>query len=360
MVRHVAALVAVLLLLHCTNAAIGQGRQQQRQLDENNGSIYDWIAAAASVVMVDEQTPSPEATPAPTPEPTPAPESIECVLCQGFAIPVNVSDPPAADANDGWKCIVDSHQVYELIGLPANFTQDLQAHHSATTLLSISSALLNQDNIFRQSTHTRSIQIQSGANLTKTWIPTVKDGTVQAGDPTGQHTLRVVRVSDNTGDAPMSASDLEQAIFTDSLNLRNQYQACSGNKLEFVSAGIVELTLTQTVANVARSTVAEWAADEFHAQYGDYSQWTHVMYVLPSSVNFGKAAAYAFVGNGLSVFSNSYVSDLLVLMHEIGHNLRKEKKGKRQCVYLLCVYMLIKFSLSFPFHRHVHSGARWH
>lgn len=306
MVRHVAALVAVLsLLLHCTDAVF-PGEQLDKDGDSEGRYTYDSVTAAMDAA-VGVRTPQP----------------LSCVLVQGFEIPVNVSDPPLADEMDGWRCIVDSFQVYELIGLPDNFTTSLEARDSATMLLNISSALLNQDNIFqRSSTFTSSIEITDGANLTLSRIPKVKDGTVQAGDPMGQHRLLLVRVSDYTGDAPMPASDLQEAIFTDALNLRNQYQFCSGNQLEFVSAGTVELTLNQPVAGVARSTVAEWAAAEFQAHHGSYSQWTHVMYVFPSSVDFGKAAAYAFVGNGLSVFSNAYVTDLLVLMHEIGHNLR--------------------------------------
>jgi hypothetical protein len=58
------------------------------------------------------------------------------------------------------------------------------------------------------------------------------------------------------------------------------------------------------------------------------NQYTHIIYILPQSVDFNGAAAYAFVGFGKAVFWNSYASTLLVLVHELGHNLKQLHSGE--------------------------------
>ncbi len=51
------------------------------------------------------------------------------------------------------------------------------------------------------------------------------------------------------------------------------------------------------------------------------------MYMLLKSLNFGTAAAYAYVGWSHSVYKGSYASILLVQMHELGHNLGMRHSG---------------------------------
>lgn len=67
------------------------------------------------------------------------------------------------------------------------------------------------------------------------------------------------------------------------------------------------------------------ALDTLGINSGTYS---HVLYVMPAGVSLNGAAAFAYVGWYLSVFANTYARTLLVLMHELGHNLRMLHSGK--------------------------------
>lgn len=86
------------------------------------------------------------------------------------------------------------------------------------------------------------------------------------------------------------------------------------------------MTLPYNVTNVLRGTVEDWTEDAV-ALLVDETTFTHAMYVLPKSVNFSGAAAYAYVGGSRSVYWESYASYLLVQMHEVGHNLNMRHSG---------------------------------
>jgi hypothetical protein len=60
------------------------------------------------------------------------------------------------------------------------------------------------------------------------------------------------------------------------------------------------------------------------------STWTTVFLVMQSSVNFDGAAAYAYVGGSLSVYSDNYATMVVVQMHELGHNLGLLHSGEVQ------------------------------
>jgi hypothetical protein len=50
-------------------------------------------------------------------------------------------------------------------------------------------------------------------------------------------------------------------------------------------------------------------------------------YVLPASVDFGGAAAYAYVNSYTSVFMGEYASYMGVQIHELGHNYNMRHSG---------------------------------
>jgi hypothetical protein len=57
------------------------------------------------------------------------------------------------------------------------------------------------------------------------------------------------------------------------------------------------------------------------------------MYVFPDAVDFGGAAAYAYLNWHRSVYMGGYASILLVQMHEIGHNLYMHHSGEGTSTY---------------------------
>lgn len=91
--------------------------------------------------------------------------------------------------------------------------------------------------------------------------------------------------------------------------------------------GVYELTIPQAVSGVASTQVQGWV-DQKIDSISLGNQFTHIAYILPQSVNFNGAAAYAFVGWGKAVFWNSYASTLLVLVHELGHNMKQLHSGE--------------------------------
>lgn len=321
------------------------------------------------------------------------------------------------DDNEGWRCVdVDGSQdVYSLEDLPVDFIRSnkLEPRDSANAYLTISSATKiqlqepptarNAKGLFARSFDTTAnttttfandrIKVEPGAVVSVSRAP--HEDSPQAlkhrrrlanggaGNPTGAHSLLVVRVTDQNGNAPAkSRSELATDIFSDANNLvrstnstyllsrfvgthilsqfhtqRSQYRACSGRRLDFKPAvgsnivnGVMELKLTtKTVSGQSSSTVENWVNEQLDSM-GLGTKYTHTMLVLPGNVNFGGAAAYAYVGEysfavrfvavepsthnhlfltytttgwGKAVFWDGYASTLLVLVHEFGHNLRQ-------------------------------------
>lgn len=73
--------------------------------------------------------------------------------------------------------------------------------------------------------------------------------------------------------------------------------------------------------------VEGWVSSAFAKEFGEYSQWSHVMFVYPRSVLFGKAAAIGYYGWSVTVFQSGHEDILLVQMHEMGHNMRMGHSG---------------------------------
>jgi len=292
------------------------------------------------------------------------PVPVDCMLVQAHAL--NIDGEPEADENQGWKCVVGTHSVFSLEGLPPDFIQsnNLDARDSAISYLSISAANIYKSDptkplfgrsivpktggskIIITADATVSLIRQDRRALQQTADTRTLQTVVPADEPTGDHTLLVVRVIDKTGDAPSkSAYELSDGIFSDAINLRSQYLACSGKKIDFVPAtgtnvvgGVVDLTIPHIVSGRTKEDVESWASDAFQAAFGEYAQWSHVMFVLPSSVVFGKAAAVGYVGWGLTIFESQYADTLLVLMHELGTSCQESFDGHSSyCGW--CVFM---------------------
>jgi hypothetical protein len=108
--------------------------------------------------------------------------------------------------------------------------------------------------------------------------------------------------------------------------------------------GVVELTLSQAVNGVSSGTVEGYvnAALSTVTAGIDYDQ---TMYVLPGKVAFNGAAAYAYMNGNRAVFWNTYSSTLLVLVHELGHNLNALHSGFDGSSCKLLVVVDVLFAL---------------
>jgi hypothetical protein len=94
-----------------------------------------------------------------------------------------------------------------------------------------------------------------------------------------------------------------------------------------IANGVAEVKVRYNMAGRTATRVEEWVDGMAPTVVGSLSQWTHVVYILPQDVNFQGAAGYAYVGSWKSVMFNLYASDVLVQVHEMGHNLGMYHSG---------------------------------
>ncbi len=123
---------------------------------------------------------------------------------------------------------------------------------------------------------------------------------------------------------------------------KTQLDACSGGKLTIMPAtgtgitdGVMEVVLAgKVVSGAHRYTVEGWVDDAVEAMItGNLNQWDHLMYVLPTSVDFRGAAAYAHRNSYKLVFMGRYASYMGVQIHELGHNYNMRHSGFGTATY---------------------------
>jgi hypothetical protein len=96
-----------------------------------------------------------------------------------------------------------------------------------------------------------------------------------------------------------------------------------------ITNGVMEVVLTRRIVRgVDRFMVEDWVDDAVQAKItGSLSQWDHLFYVFPASVNFSGTAAYAYVNSYKSVFSGIFATYMGVQIHELGHNYNMDHSG---------------------------------
>jgi len=163
----------------------------------------------------------------------------------------------------------------------------------------------------------------------------------------GESSMLVIRVvssvdgSSPSKSAPELASDVFGIGMFDQHNLASQIEACSGGKFTYVPAagtgivnGVLDVTVDVDLAGMDSGTAVNYAVGAAQAQVGVLTQWTQHMVVLPSNVNFGGAAAWAYINGVQSAYLNQYASHVVVQIHEIGHNLGLYHSGEGSATYL--------------------------
>jgi len=140
---------------------------------------------------------------------------------------------------------------------------------------------------------------------------------------TGKFRTLVVRIIDSLNKEPPSVQTLRKEIFTDSLNMKTQYKACSHGQMTPEEAGIVDVKvnvpLTEDTDIYAFGRVAKAEAE---AKYGGggglEQQYDLVMFVFPHGRGFG---GYAPMFSFDSYYQSDWSLYPSVQMHEIGHSL---------------------------------------
>ena len=118
-------------------------------------------------------------------------------------------------------------------------------------------------------------------------------------------------------------------------SMREQFQRCSFNQIDFVPAGnypgvengVVEITVPYSVKGVEVHHTDVDVVSRIERQLNVrnlHSNFEHVLYIFPAgAISGGKSKWYAFATafGWQSWYNSGAVRELVVLMHEIGHNL---------------------------------------
>jgi len=263
-------------------------------------------------------------------------QAFDCLALKVDGLILNENNGTESDAlaralEEPWYCEgLDDNTIYKIEGIPEIFFERNDVVSGVTTL-KISAAIVKRatgeetENVIIVNADATIVTEQSIASL----------------DRIGEYSMLIVRVSGNDVAPGDSAAKISSDWFTDSANLKSQYSACSNEQLVFSysnsensgAVGVYELTLSQNVAGQNKYTVEGWVTSALASNLQKGVDYDYIAYILPDSVNFGGAAAYAYINWHLSVFLNEYSSDLLVQMHEIGHNLGAYHSGEGSYSY---------------------------
>lgn len=152
----------------------------------------------------------------------------------------------------------------------------------------------------------------------------------------GYRSLLVIRVTSSDQDTLSSKEILSNRWFGgngDVGNLKEQYQSCSHNQLNFEMAvgshivnGVAEISITIPSSEATLKQLQNAVTAAAPAVVGDLSQWDHVAYCMPK--NSDRGVAYAYTSSWLSVFNDAWCDFPSVQIHELGHNLGFKHSGE--------------------------------
>lgn len=144
-----------------------------------------------------------------------------------------------------------------------------------------------------------------------------------------------------------TAAQLADDIFgvkvsgTDPVNLMMQYNACSNGVLQYnpatgnnITKGVAEVFINYNLNGMDHDTAHNYFVAAAPSVIGPLSQWMQVMIIMQPTVNLTGAAAYAWINHWLSVYKDTYSSQVMVQMHELGHNLGMYHSGQGTATYL--------------------------
>jgi hypothetical protein len=159
---------------------------------------------------------------------------------------------------------------------------------------------------------------------------------------TGKKKTLVIRVVGDGIEPVASRDQLYQDIFgSENVSLSSQMEKCSGGqiKIEPFSGktsggalssyieGVVEIRMSANPNGQSKETMENYANDAAGFVFGDLQeQFDLVMFILPPGIE-PVFAAYAYIGGGNSYYHNDSISDILIQMHEVGHNLGLHHAG---------------------------------
>ena len=164
---------------------------------------------------------------------------------------------------------------------------------------------------------------------------------------TGTNSLLVIRGISLDGAPTKTAAQLADDVFgakgngTDVVNLVTQFNACSNGVLQYnpakgnnITNGVAEVFVNYNLNGTNRFTAHNYFINAATNVVGPLNRWTQVMVVMQSNVIFEGVGAYSYINHWLSVYQNTYASNVMVQMHELGHNLGMYHSGEGNSSYL--------------------------
>lgn len=167
-------------------------------------------------------------------------EPCDCLLVQVDALypdGVPIGETPPHEENEGWRCVgtIGPPDVYSLEDLPPGFIKKLHSKDSGSAHLSISSAIMIKGSENKPSTSSSGkggkenrIIVSPGATLNISRGNKKEKQAVEGerrlasagpGDPQGDHTLLVVRITSGRNSPTDSAAQISDDVFRDRVNL---------------------------------------------------------------------------------------------------------------------------------------------
>jgi hypothetical protein len=94
-----------------------------------------------------------------------------------------------------------------------------------------------------------------------------------------------------------------------------------------IEGGVVEIRMAANPNGLSKATMENYANDAAGFVFGDLQeQFNLVMFIMPIGIT-PVFAAYAYIGGGSSYYHNDSISNILIQMHEVGHNLGLHHAG---------------------------------
>jgi len=160
----------------------------------------------------------------------------------------------------------------------------------------------------------------------------------------GNKRTLVIRIVGNGTGPKANISQLREEIFGTGVSLTSQMESCSHGQMTIepfsgptnggyfkgsIVGGVIELRITTDPHGKTDKRMENDANSAAYYVLGDLgSQFDLVLFAMPPGITPG-FAAYAYIGSPFSYYSNESIEDVMVQMHEVGHNLGLQHAGER-------------------------------
>lgn len=131
---------------------------------------------------------------------------------------------------------------------------------------------------------------------------------------TGRKRVLVLRIVGRDSSTSGSEASLRSDWFTDTVNFKNQMEACSYNKFQVVDSGVATIRLNRNVRGSTNKSVELSARNAARSQIRNLSSYDYVAYCLPPGTA-GRWIAYAYTFSSESFYNDVWCNHVSAQMH---------------------------------------------